>query len=342
MPAFLPTSWEFAYLDGCFDLVMTANLSLGLTIVVAILPILVTLAIGFLAGYRRDFDVLQAGTLIRLVMLYALPLTLTASILSTPRSQILAAGPIAVLILLAMVGGYFAMLGFMRFIAGRPLNEATILAFAVSDPAVPFIGIPVLGQLFGSASALPVSVASLIMNLFLVPLTMVLLSGSHSPGDDASPTIAHDLKTHLGHAVREPVVWAPLASLIAVLGGFHLPLALRSSLLLLGHATGGVALFASGVVLYSRQMRFSPIVLATVATRNILVPALIFLLAVAGNLPKPVLQESTLTMAIPTASISVVLAMRYRVLERETASILFFGTLSSLITMSFFIWITGV
>ncbi|AOX20294.1 AEC family transporter [Kozakia baliensis] len=152
MPAFLPTSWEFAYLDGCFDLVMTANLSLGLTIVVAILPILVTLAIGFLAGYRRDFDLLQAGTLIRLVMLYALPLTLTASILSTPRSQILAAGPIAVLILLAMVGGYFAMLGFMRFIAGRPLNEATILAFAVSDPAVPFIGIPVLGALLRKCS----------------------------------------------------------------------------------------------------------------------------------------------------------------------------------------------
>ncbi|KXV21707.1 AEC family transporter [Gluconobacter oxydans] len=67
---------------------MTNSPALLLTIVQSILPILVTLGFGYFAAYRKDFDAQQAGVLTRLVMLYALPLELLASILSTPRNQV--------------------------------------------------------------------------------------------------------------------------------------------------------------------------------------------------------------------------------------------------------------
>ncbi|PZP38873.1 MAG: permease, partial [Azospirillum brasilense] len=46
------------------------------------------------------------------------------------------------------------------------------------------------------------------------------------------------------------------------------------------------------------------------------------------------------TMAIPAASIIVILAVQYQVAEQEMASTLFFSTLLSVLTMGAFIWLT--
>jgi len=48
------------------------------TIVAALLPIVVTLMLGFVAGWHQDFDGRQAAIFNRMVMLYALPLNLFA------------------------------------------------------------------------------------------------------------------------------------------------------------------------------------------------------------------------------------------------------------------------
>lgn len=116
---------------------MTNSPALLLTIVQSILPILVTLGFGYFAAYRKDFDAQQAGVLTRLVMLYALPLELLASILSTPRNQVLAAGPVAALILLAMIGGYGLIFAILRALLKRRLGEAALIAMTITGPSVP-------------------------------------------------------------------------------------------------------------------------------------------------------------------------------------------------------------
>ncbi|MBS1034823.1 AEC family transporter [Gluconobacter cerinus] len=325
---------------------MTSSPNLLLTIIQAILPILVTLGFGYFAAYRKDFDAQQAGVLTRLVMLYALPLELFVSILSTPKAQVLSAGPVAALILLAMVGGYAAVFSVFRFALKRRLSEAAIIAMTITGPSVPFIGIPVLGQIFGAASGVPISIAALAMNLIQLPITLILMGHDHGNRQTRDTTTERrnelrELIGHLLHSCREPVVWVPLLALVLVSAGAFLPVFLKGSFLLLGHTTGGAALFASGVVLFTRQVRFSPLVGTIVGIRNIVIPGIIYALARAWHLPPQALQESVLTMAIPSASINVILAMRYHVLEREIASVLFFGTLTSIVTMAFFIWLTG-
>ncbi|EHH67307.1 AEC family transporter [Gluconobacter morbifer] len=327
---------------------MNNSTALLLTIVQSILPILVTLGFGYFAAYRRDFDAKQAGVLTRLVMLYALPLELLVSILSTPRSQVFAAGPVAALILLAMVGGYLIFFLLYRTVLKRRLSEAALIAMTITGPSVPFIGIPVLGQIFGAASSLPISIAALAMNLIQLPITLILMGHDQGrqPSTPAERSAEHrnefrELLGHLIHSCREPVVWVPLMALFMVMIGAFLPPFLKGSLLLLGRTTGGAALFASGVVLYTRQVKLSGLVATIVSIRNIVIPGTIYALARLWHLPLPALQESVLTMAIPSASINVILAMRYHVLEREIASVLFFGTLSSIGTMAFFIWLTG-
>lgn len=325
---------------------MISSPNLLLTIVEAILPILVTLGFGYFAAYRKDFDAQQAGVLTRLVMLYALPLELLVSILSTPKAQVLSAGPVAALILLAMVGGYILVFSVFRIAFNRRMSEAAMIAMTVTGPSVPFIGIPVLGQIFGAASGVPISIAALAMNLIQLPITLILMGHDHEgrPVRSAHAERRSELKElvgHLLHSCREPVVWVPLVALILVIIGASIPHFLKGSLQLLGRTTGGAALFASGVVLFTRQVRFSPLVGAIVGIRNLIIPGTIYILARLWHLPPQALQESVLTMAIPSASINVILAMRYHVLEREIASVLFFGTLSSIATMAFFIWLTG-
>jgi predicted permease len=59
----------------------------------------------------------------------------------------------------------------------------------------------------------------------------------------------------LVETVKEPIVWAPVLAFVIVLSGFRIPQLLVHSLFLLGHASGGVAMFACGIVLASGKIR---------------------------------------------------------------------------------------
>jgi malonate transporter and related proteins len=310
------------------------------TIISALLPMLAILVLGFLAGWHQDFDGKQAAILNRMVMLYALPLSLFAGMMATPRDEILAQGSLALAILLAMVVPYAIVVLIAHYLFRRGLMDASLQALAIAGPAVPFVGVSVLGKLFGDESAIPISVSSLVMNLIQVPVTLMLLSAGAKqnklPGGSA-PT----LTTTIVHALREPVVWAPILALVAVLFGIQPIAPVQDSLLLLGKATGGVALFASGIVLYSRSVAISLPTGISVLARNILVPALTWVFLLLAGFDHERIREVVLTMAIPTAALCVILAVQYQTAEQEMASTLFFSTLLSIVTMGAFIWLTA-
>jgi malonate transporter and related proteins len=70
--------------------------------------------LGFIASWHHDFDAKQVAVLNRMVMLYALPLSLFAGMARTARHQVLSQGPLAFAILLGMAGGY-AIVFFVYF-----------------------------------------------------------------------------------------------------------------------------------------------------------------------------------------------------------------------------------
>lgn len=222
------------------------------TLATALLPIVVTLLLGFFAGWHHDFTAAQAPVLNRMVMLYALPLSLFAGMVTVSRSTLASDLPMAALIAGTMIVVFTAATLFARFVAHRDLGESALWGLAIGGPAVPFVGTPVLGALLGSAEAtVPIAAASLTMNLIQVPATLVMLSIAHSAaplsasmsvpsvtpgarGTAGSPPRVHGASRHVLAALREPVVWAPLAALVVVLVRWQLPQAAVSSLKLLG------------------------------------------------------------------------------------------------------------
>ena len=272
-------------------------------------------------------------------MLYALQLALFAGMVGTNRDKVLAEGPLAFAIVLGMAGGYAAAFLISHVFLRRDLALASLRAISISGPAVPFVGFSVLGHFFGTESAIPIAIAGLVMNLIQVPATIVCLTAATAKQRAAGSRLSFE--ANMLNTLREPVVWAPLLALLIILTNVHIPREIQESLSLLGRATGGVALFASGIVLYSRHVAVTPAVCVSVLARNIVIPALIWGAALLLGMQAHTVREAVLTLAIPTASIGVILAVQYQVAEQEMASTLFFSTILSFITMGAFIWLTA-
>lgn len=311
------------------------------TVVGALLPIVLTLVLGFLAAWHHDFTTDQASVLNRMVMLYALPLSLFAGMVTTKRSELTSDAVLAAAIAGAMVMGYAITYLVSRYLMRHDAAFAALAALCVGGPAVPFVGVSVLGYLFGSSSAVPIAVAALVMNIVQVPVTIILLSVAGTAAlHDGQPPQTTGLRPHIVHALKEPVVWAPIAGLVFVLAGVPFPAVLDDSFKLLGSATGGVALFASGVILFAQKVSLSRPVIAIVLSRNVLVPCLLWAVLAAARAAHEVVRESVVTLAIPIASISVILAVQYKRAERVVASSLFISTVLSIVTLGAFIALT--
>jgi malonate transporter and related proteins len=72
-----------------------------------------------------------------------------------------------------------------------------------------------------------------------------------------------------------------------------------------------------------------------------LVPGAIWVLMLLLGVNTHTVREAVLTLAIPTPSLPVILAVQYRTAEQEMASTLFFSTIISVVSMGVFIWITA-
>ncbi|HGP0981443.1 TPA: AEC family transporter [Klebsiella aerogenes] len=306
-----------------------------LLILGAILPVIITVLIGYISGKRKDFNWQQAGDINKIVMLYALPLSIFSNMVMTPRHIVMSMGPVAIAIILALILSFLIPLAIARYICKRSLALSTLQALAIGSPAVPFIGTSVLAFLFGTVSASLITVSSITQNVFQLPLVMILMSVATG---DKSQNIS--FTTRVINAIKQPVVWSPVVALILVLMDIHIPETVSMSLGLLGKASGGLALFAAGIVLYTRSIVITSATIITVIARNILVPGACYLILLKMGFSMEQIKQVVLTMAIPVGSIAIIIAMQYKSGEQEMASTMALSIITSIITMGAFIFLT--
>ena len=315
------------------------------TILGALLPMVVTFLLGFIAAWHHDLGRNDASILNRMVLLYAVPLALFAGTVTTSRTALSQDIPLVIALCLAIIGLYGAVFLLCRIVLRFPTSISALHALTASAPAVPFVGPAVLGDLFGGLSAIPIAIASLVINLTVVPLTILLLA-LDTTGRDSRET-AKDKEylaspaTKLAETVKQPIVWVPVLAFIIVLCGLRIPQLLVHSLSLLGGASGGVALFASGIVLASGKIKANSNVFFLVFLKNILQPALVLGALRWAGYGNPIVSEAVLTTAIPTMPIVIMFALQYRVAQEEAASAVFLSVIGSIVTMGIFIALTS-
>ncbi|GBQ14629.1 permease [Komagataeibacter rhaeticus] len=309
------------------------------TIIAAMLPLVVVFVLGYAAGWRRDFNGEQVGILNRMVMLYAFPLSLFVGIARMPRTILAGQLPLAASVFGIMCVSFGVSYILSRHVFHRDAGVATLQGLAMGAPSVPFIGSAMLPVLIGpSTTAVVISASVFAMVLVQTPVCMVMLA-RHATMDRADPRL------HLGHQIlvslREPIVWAPILATLLVACDIRFPVAVLDAFALLGGTAAGVALFASGIVLFLQRVSITLPVLVTVAVRNVVVPGLSWLGLGMTGLPHEVVRAAVLALSIPVGTVVVILAVRFGTDEQEAASTLFLSAVVSVLTMAFFIAITG-
>jgi predicted permease len=315
----------------------------------------VTFLLGFLAAWHHGFELKDASTLNRMVLLYAVPLSLFAGTVTTSRTTLSQDVPLVIALCVAIVGLYGVVFLFSRIFFRMQVSSSALAALTASAPAVPFVGPAVLGDLFGALSAIPIAIGSLVINLTVVPVTVLLLAldttkrdpkgntpvtqeGDHSASSPRSHASVFAAK--LAETVKKPIVWAPVLAFVVVLSGFRIPQLIVHSLSMLGSASGGVALFASGIVLASGKLKANWYVVFLVFLKNIMQPALVLGGLRWAGYGNPIISEAVMATAIPTMPIVIMLALQYRIAQAEAASAVFLSVIGSVITMGVFIAVT--
>ena len=305
----------------------------------ALAPAVITILLGYFAARHHDFSQKEVPTLSRMVMTYALPLSLFIGVVSAGRSELIADLPLVAFLAAAIIGMYLLVLGLAIFVFRHSRGLSALRALTAAAPSTAFVGTPVLGYLYGDKGDIPIAIGSIIIVVGLVPITLILLTLDTATSPEAGGESKADVGGKILSALKQPVVWLPMLGFLLVIVGVEVPKVFDDSLMLLGHASAGLALFTSGIILAGYRITVTLPVAILVFIKNVVQPGLVCAGMLWLGYSGSIVGQTVVTTALPAVTLVVMLAVQYRMAIPETASALLISTFGSLLTLSVFIWL---
>ncbi len=303
-----------------------------LTILAALLPVVFVVALGYLAAQLDIIQKASSSVFADFVVRFALPLALFGGVL-----QISPAAIENIPYLFAMVLGlmlpYAVAFGVGKVIFRHSLGECALQGLVSAFPSMAYSGLPVLEAVVGPQGVLAVVVGNLVTSLIMVPLTLVLVH-IELGGDKRQCGAAMLVANSLLDAVKQPLVWLPVAGAVLALAGVHMPQVLALSFDLIGKSAAGVALFTLGLILYGQRLRVDRDIALNALLKNVGQPAIFLGLTLLLGIHGAPACELFLTGAIPTATAASMLALRYRTYPDEAAASTLVSTVGAVVTIS--------
>jgi predicted permease len=140
-----------------------------------LVPIFFVILLGYLAGHFKKFDKQTSKGLNTLVTKFALPAHLFVGVTTTPRKTLIEEWPFLVALISGIVGFYLIILLIVKYAGKYKLTSSSMFALNSAQPTFAFMGIPVLGGLFGAgAVAIPIAITGIVVNAILDPLATIL------------------------------------------------------------------------------------------------------------------------------------------------------------------------
>jgi malonate transporter len=311
---------------------------------VSLIPVVLLIATGFIAGHAGWIRALAIKDLSNLVFLLLTPALLFRT-MSQVRIEQLDFKPVAAYFLAVVILfiGTLLVQGFNR--------RAAVLALANTFSNTVMIGIALIGLMYGSAGLVTlltlVSVHSLVL---LTSATVVLeLAVAHEQKQGVSDEVAaaprHAVATvllALKNALLHPVPLPIIAGLLFAQTGLVMPPVIDKPLELLANAFGPLALVLMGVTLANTPVgRHWRQALALAGVKNLLHPLLVFglcrLLGV-GGLPMAVMVVAS---ALPIGANVFLFSQRYKVAEELITASVAVSTALALLTLTLVLLLVG-
>jgi hypothetical protein len=293
----------------------------------AIAPVILILGLGFAAGKHRSFSADQTGGLSRLALQYALPAALFLGMAHFDRHLLLRQGPVVIVMLIGYSVFFLTAYGILRLLRTNKL-QAALFGYTVSSTAAPIYGLTVLVPIFGETVGTGiVGLSALVTNLAQVSIAIFLLQ-SAATKQDSSPSVF----ATIGRSAMNPLVWAPVLGVIFALLGLRLSPLVSTGLKPLAVSAAGVAIFASGLTLAAFPMKLTSraVIIGTLVC-IVLKPGLFFLMIKGAHLTGTMVNATFVASAMPTSTLSVLLAQQYGAYEAEIAGIMLLTTVGMLV-----------
>lgn len=307
-----------------------------------VVPIIFVLAFGFFAGKVKAFG--EEGNPIRtineLVLNFALPPALFLGTVSVSRTQLIAESVLFFALLVTLFIAFLVGFFIAKCLFKRNVIESSIAGLAVSFSAGPFYGPALLGGIYGTESGVAVSMISLVINVFIVPLATTIIKLELAKQNGTHDTAVHLVGRSVYQAIiKTPFVWAPLLGFILVFIGIPIPEVVKKSLGLIGQATAGMAVFVAGMTIAVNKFKMTGEVILIAILKNIGLPLLFVGIAFFFHMTKGsvIFNEGLLLAALPSGPMIILLATRYKQYQQEASSILAISTLGMLITVTMLI-----
>ena len=271
------------------------------------LPIYLLIALGYAVartGYVAVADMRAIG---RVVLRVAMPALIFLALARAPLAETLrwdfiagyAAGSLAI-----FAAGFGLARGPMR----KPMPQAALEALGMSCSNSAYLGMPVAAILVGEVALQAFAMAMLVENILILPLAVTLAEASGGGGRVAA------LRRTLGGMVRNPLLLAVLAGVLASLTGARLPDALMQVLSMLAPVAAPVALLVIGAAVSDLPPAGvgGPAVARVVAGKLIGHPlAVLAGLYLLGPPPQALLTSGVLIASVPMLSIYALFGQRW-------------------------------
>ncbi len=216
------------------------------------------------------------------------------------------------------------------------IPESTILGVAGAYSNVGYMGPGLTLAVLGTEATVPAALILCFDNMLmfiLAPLMMAVAGADNEPILETLRKIAWRIASH-------PFIIATVLGVSAAAIEFKPPQAAETLLLYLSNAAAPCALFAMGVGMALRPVGRVPVELPLIlAVKLVVHPVLIFLLLTwIGGFDPVWIATAVLMACLPPATNVFVIAQQYGVYVQRASSIVVFGTVASVVTVTGFIW----
>lgn len=204
----------------------------------------------------------------------------------------------------------------------KPPQRGAVLKFAVLCPNTNFMGMPVIGGIYGDAGMLLLSIALFPVRVFI-----------HTVG--ISYFVIGQSGRWIFRILKNPSIWAVLIGTVMLACGLHFPAPVQKAVSALAACTTPLSMILIGGVVgkLKKEMLRDAEVWRFCFLRLLLIPAL--LLFALGLLPlDPVVcGVAVLMSALPAGALTVIYTKEYQRDENFAAACVVFSTLLSVLTI---------
>src|SRR5580692_59717 len=298
----------------------------------SLVPILVGLLFGYVAGMRKAVDNKDVKTLVSFLMTFALPCYLLVTMASTPRQLLWGQAKPALAFAIVYATLFIATFYASRNLAKDTATNSAVLALTVGFPNAAAVGIPLLLAVYGPRASVSVAVALTVGAITITPITLAILEN----GTETGRTLSHAarVRASLWSALKNPVFWAPVLGVVIAIVKFPMPVYVEKSVAILGAATEGTALFVTGLIVSAQRFRLSWNVGLAALAKNVIQPALCFALVSLMAMPLQQTKYIVLLSAGPCGFFGILFGEGFDATPEVASSSLIASTVLGIFTLA--------